>query len=62
VAFAAARIASPEATSYLTGLKAAHPGGSDADREIRELVDFLLSEGFRKQEDALTEIRRKRVR
>ncbi len=62
VAFAVARIGGPRARGWLAGLKAAHPGAAPRDREIRRLVDFLLSEDFRKQEAAMAEIRRKRLR
>jgi hypothetical protein len=62
VAFAAARIGGPEARAYLAGLRASHSGESKRERSIRKLVDFLLSEAFARQEEAMEKIRLRRLK
>ena len=61
VAFAAARIGGPEGRAYLEGLRATHSGTSEREITVRKLVDFLLSEEFAKQEEAMEKVRRRRL-
>jgi hypothetical protein len=62
VAFAAARIGTPEALGWLRDLKAERAGSGEEDRAVRDLVDFLSSTSFREQEKAMDEVRRRRLR
>lgn len=56
--FALARIGTPEATAALREFRAALDPKARPDADtLRSLVDFLLSEDFRRQEDALRKLR-----
>jgi len=61
-AFAAARIGGDLANEWLDGLLATYNRETEADRSIRRLVAFLRSEAFTRQEKALAEIRKRRLR
>ena len=52
----------PEGRAYLDGLRSSHPGASKRERAVRKLVDFLLSEEFARQEQAMERIRRRRLK
>ena len=62
VAFAAARIGGPDAGAFLDQLLATHAGPDEADKTIRDLVEFLRSRDFTRQEEMLDKIRRRRLR
>jgi HEAT repeat protein len=62
VAFAAARIGGTEAREFLEGLRRTHSGASKHEETVRKLVDFLLSDEFAAQEEAMRKIRRKRLK
>jgi len=51
--FALGRIGSPAAAEALRAYRGTLPAGDAAAGEVRDLVDFLLSEDFRKQEETL---------
>jgi HEAT repeat protein len=56
--FALARIRTPEAVDALKGIRVEAADSKEAAaREARDLVDFLLSEDFLRQEEALKKIR-----
>jgi len=56
--FALARIRTPEAVDALKGIRAgAADSGEAGAAEARDLVDFLLSEAFLKQEESLRKVR-----
>jgi hypothetical protein len=61
-AFAAARIGGDLAKDWLDALLAAHNRETEEDRAVRRLVAFLRSEAFERQEKALAEIRKKRLK
>jgi len=61
-AFAAARTGGKLASDWLDALVASHNRETVEDREIRRLVTFLRSDAFKRQEKALAEIRKRRLR
>lgn len=61
-AFAAARIGGPLARDWLTTLRTLHSGDGEADRRMTALLDFLDSEDFVRQEEALEKVRREKLR
>ncbi len=62
VLFALARINNEECRKFLLEVQAALEGKGGEQAKVKELVDFLLSDDFRKQEEALEKIRRRRLR
>ncbi len=62
VLFALARIDNEECRAFLEEVRSALAGKTGDQAELRKLVDFLLSDDFRKQEDALRKIRTRRLR
>lgn len=61
-AFAAARIGGPLARDWLATLRTLHAGDAAADRKMIALLDFLASENFARQEEALEKVRREKLR
>lgn len=62
VALAAGRIGGKRARDWLLALRSMHSGASKADRDIRNLVDFIESPAFARQEKLLKKIRDRKVR
>jgi len=62
VLFALARINNEKCREFLLEVQAALEGKGGEQADLKELVDFLLSDDFRKQEAALEKIRRRRLR
>jgi hypothetical protein len=62
VLYALARIGDEECRKFLAEVRSALEGKTGEPGELRKLVDFLLSDDFRQQEEALRKIRRRRLR
>ena len=61
-AFAGARIGGSEGEEFLSALRVEHPGDDPVDTRVRDLVDFLRSASFARQEKVLDKVRRQRLR
>ncbi len=50
------------ASAWVTGLRAQHSGADPSTQKVRDLIDFLRSDTFKRQEAALMKVRRQRLR